>query len=353
MSRLWSVAQASLFFLDPETAHEAGLRALEAGLYPKPEKPDQQSLAQSLFGLNFPNPIGVAAGFDKDARVYNQLFAMGFGFTEAGTVTPEPQAGNPRPRVFRLVREHGTINRLGFNNQGHAAALLRLAGKPPKGTLGINIGANRESADPVTDYAAGVYAFGALASYLAINISSPNTPGLRNLQTPERLNALLAAVMEARGSLPRPVPILVKLSPDLEDNEIEPIAACLLAHGVDGAILTNTTTSREGVPPSSHRGEGGGLSGRPLFARSTRMLAKFYLATEGKLPLIGSGGIDSPKAALAKFRAGASLIQLYTGLIFEGPSLLTEIKQALGAELAKEGGFGKLVGSEARRWSQG
>jgi dihydroorotate dehydrogenase len=353
MSRFWSAAQAALLFLDPETAHEASLRALEAGVYPRPAKPDDPRLAQTLFGLHFPNPIGVAAGYDKDARVYNALFAMGFGFAEAGTVTPEPQAGNPRPRVFRLLRERGIINRLGFNNAGHGAALLRLASRPQSGVLGVNIGSNRETPDPAADYVAGVHAFGTLASCLTVNISSPNTPGLRDLQAPGRLNALLESVMAARASLPRPLPILVKLSPDLADDEIAPIAACLMTHGADGAILTNTTLSREGVPPSSHRGEGGGISGRPLFARSTRLLAKFYVATEGRMPLIGAGGIDSPKSALAKIRAGASLLQLYTGLVYEGPRLLSDIKATILSEIQRTSfPLANLVGAEAKRWSE-
>ena len=264
MNRLWSAAQTGLFLLDPETAHEASLLGLEAGIYPRQCQPDDPRLSQALFGLTFPNPIGVAAGYDKNARVYNALFSMGFGFAEAGTITPEPQSGNPRPRVFRLIRERAIVNRLGFNNAGHAAAKARLKAQPPKGILGINIGANRESADPIADYAAGVRALGAQASYLAVNISSPNTPGLRDLQAPDRLNALLEAVMEARASLPRPVPVLVKLAPDLQGEDIEPVMACLLAQKVDGAILCNTTLSRDGVPPSSQRGEGGGLSGRPL-----------------------------------------------------------------------------------------
>jgi dihydroorotate dehydrogenase len=353
MNRLWSAAQAGLFLLDPETAHEASLRALAAGIHPRSCKPDDQRLGQTLLGLNFPNPIGVAAGYDKDARVYNALFAMGFGFTEAGTVTPRPQPGNPRPRSFRLIRERAIVNRMGFNNAGHAAAQLRLASRPPKGILGINIGANRTSADPIADYVAGVQALGPLASYLAINISSPNTPGLRDLQAPERLDALLAAVMQARASLPRAVPVLVKLAPDLHDEDIGPAMACLLAHKVDGAILTNTTLSREGVPPSAHRGETGGLSGRPLFARSTRFLAKCYMATEGKLPLIGVGGIDSAETALAKIRAGASLIQLYTGLVYGGPALLSDIKAALLAEIAGSSApLASLVGTEAERWAK-
>jgi dihydroorotate dehydrogenase len=352
MNSLWPIARAGLFLLEPEMAHEASLRALEAGIYPRPCKPDDPCLTQTLFGLTFPNPIGVAAGYDKDARVCNALFGMGFGFTEAGTVTPRPQPGNPRPRVHRLIRERAIINRLGFNNAGHAAAKARLQGHPPKGILGINIGANRDTADAIADYVAGVREFGRLASYLAVNISSPNTPGLRDLQTPDRLDALLKAVMEARASLSRPVPVLVKLAPDLLDEDIEPVMACLLAHKADGAILTNTTLSREGVPPSSHRGQGGGLSGEPLFARSTRLLAKCHLATGGKLPLIGVGGIGSPKAALAKIGAGASLIQLYTGLVYEGPALLSGIKVALIAELEKSScSLPGLVGREAGHWA--
>ncbi len=353
MHRLWPFAQAGLFLLDPETAHKASLKALEAGHHPRPAKADDPRLAVTQFGLTFPNPIGVAAGYDKDARVYNQLFAMGFGFAEAGTVTPKPQPGNPRPRSFRLIRERAIVNRLGFNNAGHAAALARLASHPPKGVLGINIGANRESDEPIADYVAGVRAFGEAASYLAVNISSPNTPGLRDLQAPGRLDLLLKAVMEARASLPRPVPVLVKLAPDLRDEEIQPVMDCLLSHRVDGAILTNTTISREGIPASSHRGESGGLSGRPLFARSTRLLARCYLAAQGKLPLIGVGGIDSPQTAIAKVRAGASLLQLYTGLIYEGPGLLADIKAALLTEAGRTSEtISQLVGTEARRWAE-
>jgi dihydroorotate dehydrogenase len=354
MNRLWSAAQSSLFLLDPETAHEASLRALEVGIYPRQAAADDPRLAQSLFGLTFPNPVGIAAGFDKDARVYRHLFQIGFGFAEIGTVTPLPQAGNPRPRVFRLTRERAVINRLGFNNAGHAAALARLASGPANGILGVNLGANRESTDPIADYVAGVYAFGPLASYLTINISSPNTPGLRGLQTPGRLDAVLAAVSEARANLPRPVPLLVKLGPDFKDEELEPVIASMLAHKMDGAILTNTTVSRAGLTPRAHRGEGGGISGRPLFARSTRLLAKCFLMSGGKLPLIGVGGIDSPAAALDKFRAGASLIQIYTGLLFDGPGLLARIKAALLDEAIRlNAPLSSLVGSGANLWANG
>ena len=353
MNRIWSVAQAGLLFLDPETAHEASLRALEAGIHPRQANPDDPRLAQTLFGLSFPNPVGVAAGYDKDARVYNALFGIGFAFAEVGTITPKPQAGNPSPRVFRLMREHGIINRFGFNSAGHMAALVKLAARPPRGILGVNIGANRDSADPIADYVAGVHAFGPLASYLAVNISSPNTPGLRDLQAPGKLNALLEAVMRARASLSRTVPILVKLAPDLNDDDIEPVMECLLHHKVDGAILTNTTLARESVPVDAHRNETGGLSGRPLFKRSTRFLAKCYLASGGKLPLIGVGGIDSGATAIAKIRAGASLIQLYTGLVFEGVGLLKDIKKSLVAEQERTSkALTNLVGKDARRWEE-
>ena len=353
MNRFWSAAQASLLFLDPETAHEASLRALEAGIYPRQAKHDDPRLAQTLFGLTFPDPVGVAAGYDKDARVYNALFDIGFGFAEAGTITPKPQPGNARPRVFRIMRERGIINRLGFNSAGHSAALVKLASRPPRGILGANIGANRASSDPIADYVTGVHAFGSLASYLTVNISSPNTPGLRDLQAPDRLNALLEAVMAARAGLAHAVPILVKLAPDLHDEDIGPVMQCLLAHKVDGAILTNTTLSREGVPSNSHRNESGGLSGRPLFKQSTRFLAKCFVATEGKLPLIGVGGIDSGAAALSKIRAGASLIQLYTGLVYEGPTLLPDIKEALITEMQATGKpLASLIGSEADKWAR-
>ncbi|MGA7325642.1 MAG: quinone-dependent dihydroorotate dehydrogenase [Rhodomicrobium sp.] len=353
MNRLWSAAQAGLRVFDPEIAHEISLRALEAGIHPRQITPEDPRLAQTLFGLDFPNPVGMAAGYDKDARVHNPLFAMGFGFAEAGTITPRPQSGNPKPRVFRLDEDRAIINRLGFNSAGHAAALTRLKAQAPRGVLGINIGANRESTDQIADYVAGVRVFGEVASYLAINISSPNTPGLRDLQAPDRLNALLEAVMSAKATLSRAVPVLVKLSPDLHDQDISPVMDCLLAHKVDGAIIANTTVSREGVSPSPNKRQAGGLSGRPLFARSTRLLAKCYLATDGKLALIGVGGVDSPATAVAKVRAGASLLQLYTGLVYEGPGFLSEIKEALIAEMSNsQASLPELVGMDAQRWAQ-
>ncbi|NJM35458.1 MAG: dihydroorotate dehydrogenase (quinone), partial [Rhodomicrobium sp.] len=251
---LIDVAQSGLLFLDPERAHELTLRALERGLHPR-AAPDDTRLRQTVFGLDFPNPIGMAAGFDKDARVPDALLAMGFGFAEIGTVTPRPQPGNPRPRVFRLIRERGAINRLGFNSGGHEAARARLAKRRGAGIVGVNTGANKDSADPVEDYAAGLRAFNPLAGYFAVNISSPNTPGLRDLQAPDRLNALLARLISERAALvasgqPRR-PLLVKLAPDIHDDDLPPVIECLTANGVDGIILTNTTIARDSVQQSA------------------------------------------------------------------------------------------------------
>lgn len=354
IGRLIDIAQSGLLFLDPERAHEMTLRALEAGVFPRAGSDDPR-LRQSLWGLDFPNPVGMAAGFDKDARVPGPLLSMGFGFAEIGTVTPLPQAGNPRPRVFRLIRERGAINRLGFNSGGHQAAKARLAHRP-SGVIGVNIGANKDSADPVEDFAAGLRAFYALADYFTVNISSPNTPGLRDLQAPDRLARLLARLMAERESLagaaPRR-PILVKLSPDIHDDDFPATIACLVENAVDGIILTNTTISRQEIAHAAHSSEAGGLSGRPLFRRATRTLAKAYLLSGGKLPLIGVGGIDSGETAVAKIRAGASLVQLYTGMIYEGAGLVGAIKGALAESMdnAAANSLAALVGSDAERWA--
>lgn len=357
MSRLLGLAQSGLLLLDPERAHEASLIALECGLYPH-ACPDDARLRQTVFGLDFPNPLGMAAGFDKNARVPGALLKMGFGHAEIGTVTPLPQPGNPRPRVFRLIAERGVINRMGFNGAGHEVALRRLKKRPATGIVGVNLGANKTSAEPVADYCAGFRAFVDVADYFAVNISSPNTPGLRDLQAPDRLTELLTRVMAVRDRLiadgHRRRPILVKLAPDIHDDDLPGIVATLIAHSVDGIILTNTTIARDNIPNSPHRGEAGGLSGRPLFARATRMLARVYLLTEGKVPLIGVGGIDSGEAALAKIRAGASLIQLYTGMIYCGAGLIDEIKRTLLAAMEAEGATSliALTGGDAEKWAR-
>ncbi len=351
IDKLFSLAQPGLFLLEPERAHEMTLRALERGVYPRAGA-NHPSLRQTLWGLDFPNPIGMAAGFDKDARVPDALLGMGFGFTEIGTVTPKPQSGNPTPRVFRLVRQGALINRLGFNSGGHAATRERLVRRSARGVVGVNIGANKDSVDQVEDYAAGVRAFADLASYLTVNISSPNTPGLRGLQAPEKLDGLLERVISERDAAKPGLPVLIKLAPDIDDDALPEICALLVSRGVDGIILTNTTIGRDGVAHAAHGGETGGLSGRPLFARSTRTLAMAHLLTGGKIPLIGVGGIDSGEAALQKILAGASLIQLYTGLIYEGPALLGRINQTIADYLAeKSTTLRQAVGRDDERWA--
>lgn len=355
---LLKLAQPMLMAVPPEDAHEMALRVLELGLVPGNRTAvDPISLKQMLFGLEFPNPIGVAAGFDKDARVPDALMALGCGFSEVGTVTPLPQSGNPRPRVFRLIKDRAVINRLGFNNGGHEAALARLVKRSAsRGIVGVNIGANKDSKDRPADYVKGLEKFNAVASYFTVNISSPNTPGLRDLQAPEALNELIGRVMEARQRLEKDGqakrPIIVKIAPDIAEEDIAPICNRLVAHNVDSIAVSNTTITRPDVSGETAR-QAGGLSGHPLFHRSTVMLAKVYEATGGKIPLIGIGGIESGESALAKFEAGASLIQLYTGLIYEGWPLIGRIKSHL-AEACMDAGvqsIGEFTGRRAAHWA--
>jgi dihydroorotate dehydrogenase len=352
VNALYGLGQALLDALDPERAHDLAIKSLELGIYPRATVPDDPRLAQELWGLKFRNPLGMAAGFDKDARVWAPLLATGFGFVEVGTLTPKAQKGNPPPRIFRSAPDAAIINRLGFNNEGQAAALPRLAATRT-GVVGVNIGAGRDSEDRIGDYVSGVASMSAVADYLTINISSPNTPGLRDLQAPEVLVALLARVQEARGKAEKRPPLLVKLAPDIADADLPDIVRVIEANGVDGIVVSNTTLSRESVKDAALAAESGGLSGRPLFARATRMLARVYMLTEGKLPLIGVGGIDGGAAAVAKIKAGASLLQLYTGLVFEGPKLIGGIKQALVEAMtnAKAESLAPLIGRDADRWA--
>jgi dihydroorotate dehydrogenase len=353
MNALYGLGQALLLAFDPERAHDLAVRSLELGLYPRAAEPDDPRLAQELWGLHFANPIGMAAGFDKDARVFGPLLAMGFGFVEVGTLTPKPQSGNPSPRIFRSAADAAIINRLGFNNEGQAAALTRLKGRRA-GLAGVNIGANKDSQDRAKDYALGVERMSAVADYLTINISSPNTPGLRDLQAPEALADLLARVQEARRRLEKRPPLLVKLSPDIEDEALPEVVQVIQAHAVDGIIVSNTTLSRDGLQDRSFAVEAGGLSGGPLFKRATRMLARVYRLTGGTLPLIGVGGISSGEDAIAKIEAGASLVQLYTGLVFEGPRLIGAIKRTLVEAMQKAGApnITPLIGRRAEAWSE-
>jgi dihydroorotate dehydrogenase len=303
------------------------------------------------------NPIGIAAGFDKDGRVPDAVLRLGCGFAEIGTVTPLPQPGNPKPRVFRLMRDRALINRLGFNNSGHVAALMRLMTDRPEGVIGVNVGANRDAADRVDDYVSGVRMFYDVASYFTINISSPNTPGLRDLQAPAALDELVARVLRTReemmasGKPKRPV--VVKLAPDIAEDDLEPIVKVLVDRGVDGIAVSNTTLARDGLVETALAKEAGGASGRPLFHRSTVVLARVYRLTGGQIPLIGIGGIDSGAAAIDKLEAGATLLQLYTGLIYEGPGLLPRIKQELVGCIEREAlaSIAELTGRRAEAWA--
>jgi dihydroorotate dehydrogenase len=313
-------------------------------------------LRQTVLGLTFVNPIGLAAGFDKNGAVVRPMLDLGFGFVEVGTVTPLPQPGNPRPRLFRLTGDRAVINRMGFNNEGAAAMAARLQARvsrgpgAARGILGINLGKNKEQADAAADYVAGVAALGALAEYLVINVSSPNTPGLRALQERTRLEELIARVLAARDALARRPPLLLKIAPDLLEEERADIAAVALDSGLDGLVVSNTTVARPAGLDPRHAGEAGGLSGKPLFEASTAVLRDMYRRTEGRLPIIGVGGIASGADAYAKIRAGASLVQLYSALVFEGPGLVRRIKNELAALLMRDGfaSVGAAVGVDHR-----
>ena len=357
LSGLFDLARPLLFALDPEHAHEATLKSLELGVYPRDAGPDDAVLASTLGSLRIPNPVGIAAGFDKDARVPDAVLGLGCGFAEIGTVTPLPQSGNPKPRIFRLIADRAVINRLGFNNGGHKAALERLQRRSGRGVVGVNIGANKDAADRAADYVAGLDAFYGVASYFTVNISSPNTPGLRDLQAPAALDDLLGRVMAARakhvaaGALARQ--IVVKVAPDIAEADLPAITQRLVAHKVDAIAVSNTTLARSGLADTVGAKQGGGLSGRPLFHRATAMLARIHVLTAARIPLIGIGGIDSGETALAKIEAGASLIQLYTGLIYEGPGLIARIKAHL-ARHARDAGLtriGEATGRRAAEWA--
>jgi dihydroorotate dehydrogenase len=340
-----TLARPLMGLLAPENAHRLAINALKLAPLPPPS-PDDLRLAVRVFGLNFSNPVGMAPGFDKHAEVPDALLRVGFGSVEIGTVTPLAQPGNPRPRLFRLDPDEGVINRLGFNSEGAEAVLRRLAARVDKGGIvGVNVGANKESSDRIADYVRQIEMFAPVASYFTCNISSPNTPGLRDLQQGRVFDELLSRVMDARARMSRQAgitPVLIKIAPDLTLSELDDVVGAARRHRVDGMVVGNTTLAR---PPSLHdqatAKEAGGLSGRPLFALSTRMLAETYVRVEGAFPLIGVGGIDSGATAVAKIRAGACLVQLYSALVFRGLSLVGEIKTELTAALER-GGHAKL-----------
>lgn len=354
---LYQLARHFLFNMDAETAHQFTLRALKSPLAPHSPAIQSKQLRLDLWGRSFPNPVGLAAGFDKNAEVIKPMFNLGFGFIEVGTVTPKPQAGNDRPRVFRDATHRAVINRMGFPNDGVTTfknnLMNFLSQKPrPAGVLGINIGMNKDQTEPEKDYTLLIRTIGAMADYFTINISSPNTPGLRNLQDPVYLNPLLAAVMDERNAVcgEFPIPVLIKLAPDITDEQMEQIAPVLLHHKVDGVILTNTTLFRPEHLPESFRNERGGLSGAPLTDISTGVIRRFYALTKGQIPIIGVGGIMSGDDAYTKIRAGASLVQIYSGLIFEGPNLIRKINRDLLKYLKADGftHISEAVGADHR-----
>lgn len=353
---LFPLARRVLHALDPETAHQVTIRSL-ALLPALPPPRDDERLSVSALGRLFPNPLGLAAGYDKQCEVPDQLLSLGFGFVECGGVVPKPQAGNPRPRVFRLPQDGAIINRLGLNSNGLAAARQRLErrkGRP--GIVGVNIGANKDSIDRIADYAACVAGLSDVADFLTINVSSPNTPGLRDLQGEAFLDDLLARAVETRDATGTRTPILLKIAPDLAPGGLDAIIATALRRGIDGLVVSNTTVARPQT--LRHRAlatESGGLSGKPLFEPSTRLLAETFLRVERRLPLVGVGGVDSASAAWAKIRAGASLVQLYSALVYQGPALIGEIKRGLVSQMSAAGlgTIAEAVGRDAAAIARG
>lgn len=337
----WRIARPLLFTMAPERAHALALMALKTGVVPGWQKDDTR-LRCSVAGIDFPNPLGMAAGFDKNAEMPDAVLKLGFGFTEIGTVTPVPQPGNPRPRLFRLRREQAIINRMGFNNEGHEAVCRRLSARRKRGGIvGVNIGANKDSGDRIADYVKGIARFYEVCDYFTVNISSPNTPGLRNLQARAALRPLLGVVAAMRDQQNKKTgqlrPVFVKIAPDLTEKELDDIAAELVSHQLDGLIISNTTLSRSGIKAGALRQQGGGLSGRPLFQRSTVILAKMRKRLGPHYPIIGVGGVFDGETALEKIRAGADLIQLYTSLVYQGPGVARNILESLSAACRRDG----------------
>jgi dihydroorotate dehydrogenase len=352
MTDLYALAGPLLRRFDPERAHALSLWALKRGLVPQPHVADDPILHQHLWGLDFPNPVGLAAGYDKHAEVPDALLGLGFGFVEVGGVTPLPQPGNPKPRLFRLTEDEGVINRLGFNSEGLETVKGRLATRARRGIVGVNLGKNTAQEDAAADYVRGAAAFAPHVDFLVCNVSSPNTPGLRALQGKAPLTDVIRQVQAAlaplaQSSLKVP-PLLLKIAPDITEEDKRDIAEVALSTGVAGLIVGNTTITRPPTLKSRHAPEAGGLSGQPLFALSTAVLGDMYALTAGRLPLIGAGGIGSARDAYAKIRAGASLLQLYSALVFRGPALIAEIRTGLAALLRRDGfsRLGDAVGAD-------
>jgi dihydroorotate dehydrogenase len=334
MATWYNAADFVLSRLDAEAAHGLAIRALKSGLAPRDRRADPASLAVKVWGRTLPNPIGLAAGFDKNAEVPDALLGLGFGFVEIGSVTPRPQEGNPRPRLFRLGEDRGVINRMGFPGHGLDAALSRLSARTRQGVVGVNVGANKDSPDRAADYVTCAAALAPVADYLVCNVSSPNTPGLRNLQGRAQLGELLKRVQDAIAA--KPAPLLVKIAPDATDDDLDDIVAVCRDLRMDGIIIGNTTLARPPALRSARRAETGGLSGEPLMRLSTDVLRKTAQRVERQFPLVGCGGVASGADAYAKIRAGASLVQLYSMLVYEGPPLVRRIKDELAALLARD-----------------
>ena len=345
------LALAALYNIDPERGHGLSIAALKLGLTNRPGMITSPRLKTSFAGMDLPNPIGLAAGFDKNAEVITPLLKTGFGFIEVGAATPLPQPGNPKPRLFRLREDQASINRFGFNNEGADVIASRLANRPQSGIVGINLGANKTSDDRAADFAKVLETCGAHVDFATVNVSSPNTEKLRDLQGKEALASLLAGVLEKRQQLQLSLPVLLKIAPDLSDQDLQDVAEVALQAGIDGIVATNTTLDRSGLQ-SAHKSEAGGLAGKPLFEKSTRVLARLSQLVEGKIPLVGVGGISDPALAYQKIRAGASVVQFYTALVYGGFSLVEAMVHGLDQLLEKDGfaNVSEAVGVDRDKW---
>ncbi|MDV7341374.1 quinone-dependent dihydroorotate dehydrogenase [Terasakiella sp. A23] len=347
---LYAFAGPILRLMSPEKAHGMAIKALKSGMLPSKSAAVDPVLSQTLWGMDFVNPVGLAAGFDKNADVPDAILDQGFGFTEIGSVTPKPQPGNPQPRLFRLTEDQAVINRMGFNNEGLDAVEARLKARKRRGILGANLGKNKTQEDAVADYVAGTKALAPLSDYLVVNVSSPNTPGLRALQSKDQLAGLLLEVLKTRDSVvdKGKVPLLLKVAPDLTDEDKTDIVDVVIETGIDGLIVSNTTIERPDSLRSADKGEGGGLSGQPLFEPSTQVLREIAKQVDGRIPLVGVGGISNADQAYAKIRAGASLVQLYSALVYGGLELVGEINRGLVDRLKADGfdNITKAIGAD-------
>ncbi|MGL3828300.1 quinone-dependent dihydroorotate dehydrogenase [Candidatus Pelagibacter communis] len=346
---MFSNLRSLIFKLDPETAHNLAIKSLKLNFVPNIfDKNDNEELFKTkIFNKSISNPIGMAAGFDKNAEVYNQLFKLGFGFVEVGTVTPLSQYGNPKPRVFRLVEDEALINRLGFNNRGAQDVELRIKKNPKIGLLGINIGPNKDTKNRLEDYLIGIRTFNTLADYITINISSPNTENLRNLHDQTKLDELITEIENEKKNLKSDIPIVVKIAPDIKDNEIEKISDVILSKNIEAVIISNTSNATREKLRDIQKHQKGGLSGKPIEDKSNLLINKFYKYLNGKIKIIGVGGIDSGLSAYNKFLSGANLVQLYTGMVYKGPNIVNLIKNDLAELLEKDGvkNFSEIIGN--------